>query len=704
MTNSLTPELIESLSPAAQLAVVCLQQSDRSTSPKAFETPPKDNQPKKEGESEESNSDGLSNDMKACIQTICHGIIIGSADLFPLSVHQKRTLFQMDKLVEYSKQNIQHETGHKIEKIQGSSFREFTKNFSASMGGDANLAPILTNAAKAEVNISQEETKSNTTSFAQHRIQVYQSRLQLPLSSSPSTRKDIRELLLEEVRKEIDEISTYSDAKKFLANNGYLYVEKAYFGGSLIATSKSIVRKWFKSKSADATVDLFVGKGNINNSASASQTENIATSYSNDSTKRVGGPAYFGDADEWMKAIGKCQTNKNIIQCMFRPIHSLAIPGSSSERFLKLCHLSKFEPIQRNAEYIIQNVRSQCVLNLEGDIPLLRKPGNTLDDASKIASKIEVEIINMGDNLNQEHIKAALSRSSIEETDIQCKFLGVKRLASIRRDCVRISEQSFLQKKRNQLSLRRVEDNVFVISCSSGALGAVETKNGEYKFYLETNNDGSDVSKYSEDFHWEFLRYIDGSVEEAEDAITEEEQMKTIQKLEGKIRTSQKNNLQKFILGPFKTRNMNIDGINDDLVDYGINPDQFKKMFSEMETPAIDNEFVKTMKDKYESYFFENLIQKLKNDDPSFVINLYQRMRYDDILLRILLSYDKNKDGKLDREEREAALGKIQELLQSHFSQKDLEKVTGELERDNVTSITKIHAAMKLVMKETEED
>jgi hypothetical protein len=86
------------------------------------------------------------------------------------------------------------------------------------------LAPALAPAAKAEMQLNLKKMQSDKISryFLQHRYQIYDKSLQLPVCSAGSKNK-LRGLLDEEARNAIDRITTRRAAKDFLETHAYVH-------------------------------------------------------------------------------------------------------------------------------------------------------------------------------------------------------------------------------------------------------------------------------------------------------------------------------------------------------------------------------------------------------------------------------------------------------------------------------------------------
>ena len=256
------------------------------------------------------------------VESIQFGLAFTEGHLFPLTNHKKAWLFDSDKMKEYAESNLLVVHSEGPERIYGSTLDDFSEVFALTMGGDRRLATAMAPVSRAEVECVHQ------TEFLQTRTQTCCMRIQLPLPEADS-RDEIRNLLIDDVKRRLDRIDNEQDATDFLQVCGFVYVQTAFLGESQVATHVS--RE--PSKPMQLLANCWRG---FARSSKIAEQESCARKRGEKKSHSIPSPS--------------------IIQCQFKPIHNLARAASKAEKYLKQAYENYFAPIKDDTLYFVQNV------------------------------------------------------------------------------------------------------------------------------------------------------------------------------------------------------------------------------------------------------------------------------------------------------------------------------------------------------------
>lgn len=177
------------------------------------------------------------------------GYGVKKAAYLPIGQHQEQLLFDHTQLVNSLTNYYSPVNSGEYTEISGSTVREFSSSLDTQMnvGGKSGA---LSASVSSELGLTSSLTEK--TSFCQIRSIYKLGKVTFPSANTVAFRAELRNLLLPQVRAELNGCANADEAKRIVSAYGAFYISEAFYGGSCSITASAA------STSTTATKDLSI--------------------------------------------------------------------------------------------------------------------------------------------------------------------------------------------------------------------------------------------------------------------------------------------------------------------------------------------------------------------------------------------------------------------------------------------------------------
>lgn len=266
--------------------------------------------------------------------------------LFPVNKHTKNLLFDYEKLQEYMSKNLivvtntSTATTYMSEDHAANMSKEYDSKYSAKTKGKV---VGVTVSAAIEADFKTTESSQVASSFSQAKTVSHQYVVTFPDADLENSRNyDLRPLLKDTIKADIDAVSCLDDARECVAALGPTYFHKAFFGGVMTMSAKADSSSGTSSKDLQVALEAEMSfLKRFSASGEYTYTEGTQCGFNNTSfsfeVKALGGStaaARSGNFVAWEESLGEGNGENQIIDFELAPISNLAKHGTPAEGFL----------------------------------------------------------------------------------------------------------------------------------------------------------------------------------------------------------------------------------------------------------------------------------------------------------------------------------------------------------------------------------
>jgi len=222
----------------------------------------------------------------------------------------------------------------------GDSLYEIALDFCTNFGATAPVQKVAMATASAE--FKHKSSNKTMTSFARATSREVVTSINMPKAlNTEQDRKSIRDLLLDEVKKDVDAISNLEDARDFVERYGPVIFSTADFGGAICATTNSSMNESTSATSMKTALIAEMRMADVSVNASAGSTQKTSSAnhtFTYDMVSWGGDTTLVGNGEinEWRESLKlKSDYPLSLVDQSFASIEVLAEWRSDQESLLE---------------------------------------------------------------------------------------------------------------------------------------------------------------------------------------------------------------------------------------------------------------------------------------------------------------------------------------------------------------------------------